>query len=280
MLPIFLIVLIGFLFYFQLMTLQLRISSGLDAAGQNISTVYHLENVIPGLFSSGDTDDDSDVMDTIKTYAGKLIETGVTSAYVKYELTEYVGEDFLDNSCISGGSDGLVCYASVNGGTLDVRAIYSVSIPLLPERLFSFSVTQRLTRHMWVGVSADTSDDDSDTDGDETDSDTVYITKYGTVYHLYKDCSALKRSIKSCSYATIDQQTNSSGSHYTACELCIHGNANAIVYVTTDGTKYHNSSSCSALVRYIEEVKLSEVGDKGLCSFCKKRQEAESDDSE
>ena len=278
MLPIFFIVLIGFLFYFQLMTLQLRISTGLDTAGQNISTVYHLENVIPGIFSSDETDDDSDVMDTIKTYAGKLLETGVTSAYVKYELTEYVGEDFLDSSCISGGSDGLICYASTNGGTLDIRAIYTVSIPMLPEKLFSFSVTQRLTRHMWVGVSADTSDDADD--DDDTDTDTVYITKYGTVYHLYKDCSALKRSIKSCAYSSIGEQKNSSGSHYTACELCIHGSVNALVYVTTDGTKYHNSSSCPSLVRYIEEISLSEVGDKGLCNFCKKRQEAENGDGE
>ncbi len=278
MLPIFFIVLIGFLFYFQLMTVQLRISSGLDAAGQNIATVYHLENVIPGIFSSEETDDDSGVIDTIKTYAGKLLETGVTSAYVKYELTEYVGEDFLDRSCISGGSDGLVCYAAVDSGTLDIRAIYKVSIPLLPQKLFSFSVTQRLTRHIWVGISVDTAETD-DEDSDEKETEAVYITKYGTVYHLYKDCSALKRSIKTCAYANIDGQTNSSGSHYSACELCIHGSVNAIVYITTDGTKYHNSSSCPSLVRYIEEISISEVGDKGLCSYCKKRQEAEGDDS-
>ncbi len=278
MLPIFLIVLVGFLFYFQLMTVQLRISTGLDAAGQNIATVYHLENVIPGILSSDESETEGDVIDTIKTYAGKLIETGVSSAYVKYKLTEYVGEDFLDGSCISGGSDGIICYANVNGGMLDIRATYTVKIPMLPGKLFSFSVTQRLNRHMWVGVSADT--DDEDSDENETVSETVYITKYGTVYHLYKDCSALKRSIKSCTYASIDEQRNSSGSRYTACELCIHGNANAIVYVTTDGTKYHNSSSCSALVRYIEEVHLSEVGSKGLCSYCKKRQEAENTDDD
>lgn len=276
MLPIFFIVLVGFLFFFQLMIVQLRISSGLDEVGQNISTVYHLENVVPGILSSGDSDsDDSDVMDTIKQYAGKLIETGVTSAYVKSQLTDSVGKDFLDGSCISGGSSGITCIASVSGGMLDIRATYKVSIPLLPEKLFSFSVTQRLHRHMWVGISVDTSDTDSDEDSTDTDSDIVYITKYGTVYHLYKDCSALKRSIKSCAYSSISEKTNSSGSHYTACELCIHGNANAIVYITTDGNKYHNSSSCSSLIRYIEEVSKDSVGDKGLCSYCKKRQESE-----
>lgn len=262
-------VLAGFLFYFQFMTLQLRLAGGLDHAGAQIAKAYHLENILPDVFSGGEQEEENSVSKTIKDYAGKLAVSGLTGAYVRYAVVDYAGEEFLNASCMKNGSGGLSCYAFADGAMLELHAYYEVQIPFLPDKLFSFPVVQRLVRRMWVGVSVQMEQ------GEETESSAsvVYVTRYGTVYHLYRDCRSLKRSIRSCAYASVGEQKNNEGVHYTACEFCIHGSANALVYVTAEGQRYHNSISCGALLRYIREEALSEVTGKNLCSYCRKRQE-------
>jgi hypothetical protein len=130
---------------------------------------------------------------------------------------------------------------------------------------------------MWVGVAAAESEEPSAEEEEETaaEEQKVYVTKSGTVYHLYRDCRSLKRSIHSCLLSAAGEKRNNDGARYTACEDCVHGTANAIVYITDEGRRYHNSISCGALTRYIEEQTKDEVENKGLCSYCKSRQEAE-----
>lgn len=278
-LPAFFMALAGFLFYFQFLSLQLRVSAGLETAGRQIAQIYHLENVLPDIFSGEQPENENGISQKLKEYAGKLAVSGLTGAYVKYALVDYAGKDFLDGSCMKNGSAGLTCCALTEGQMIDLRASYEVRIPFLPENSFSFPVTQRLVRRMWVGVSVVVPDQEET--GEEQETMTairmVYTTKYGTVYHFYRDCRSLKRSIRSCTYSSIGGQKNGEGAHYTACEVCVHGNANAIVYVTAEGRRYHNSISCGALLRYIEEKPLDETGRKTLCSYCKKRQEEQDD---
>lgn len=275
MLPLFFMVLAGFLFYFQFLSLQLRVAGGLETAGRQIAEVYHLENVLPDIFSGGQSENENGISQRLKEYAGKLAVSGLTGAYVKYALVDYAGKDFLDGSCMKNGSNGLSCYAFAEGQMIDLRVSYEVRIPFLPENSFSFSVTQRLVRRMWVGVAVTVSEQEETGEEQETMTAvrTVYVTKYGTVYHLYRDCRSLKRSIRSCAYSSVSGQRNEEGARYTACGECIHGNANVIVYVTAEGRRYHNSISCGALLRYIEEKPLDEAVGKTLCSYCKKRQE-------
>lgn len=274
-LPLFIMVMAAFLFYFQLMNLSQGILQGLNNAGWQTAAIYNLENTIPGILSGGDEGDDSEVVQKIRDYAGDFLAAGVTSVYVRNSVLECVGEDVLDNSCIDGGSSGVLCYGYVSGDILKVGAVYTVRIPILPENIFSFRMTQQVTRRLWTGVSAQKKDSSSD---EEEEEDVVYVTKYGTVYHIYKDCRSLKRSIKTCSFLTIGQKTNSSGHHYTACERCVRGSENAIVYVTDGGERYHNSQTCPSLLRYIEEKEAGSVGGKSLCSYCSKRQEEEDGD--
>lgn len=282
MLPVFFIVLAGFLFYFQLLSLQLRLGGGLEAVGQQIAEIYHLENVLPDIFFAKQPEEEDRVGQKLREYAGKLAVSGATGAYVKYALLDYAGEAFLDGSCMKNGSDGLVCYVLAEGQMLDLRASYEVCIPFLPGNSVSFPVTQRLVRRMWVGVSVDAAEQAETQDKQETGAKvrTVYVTRYGTVYHLYQDCRSLKRSIRAYAYSSIDGQKNDEGAHYTACAECIHGNANAIVYVTAEGRRYHNSISCGTLLRYIEEIALDEVKGRALCSYCRKRQEEQNGNME
>ncbi len=274
-LPLFFLVLAGFLFYFQLMTLQLRLASGLEQTGQQIAKVYHLDNVIPDIFFGKESGDEEGIGQKIKEYGGELVVFGLTGVFLKNALLEYAGEDFLDESCIKNGSDGMICFVLAEEQTLELRVTYQVTIPFLPGEYITIPVTQRVVRRMWVGVAAEPEADNLEEPEAEEAQVTVYVTRYGTVYHLYRSCSALKRSIRSCGYASIGQQRNNQGACYEPCSQCIRGNANAIVYVTLDGRRYHNSISCQALQRYIEEIPVEEAGDKRLCSYCRKRQEEE-----
>jgi hypothetical protein len=265
----------GFLFYFQVLTLQLRIENGLECVGAQIASVDHLETILPELFD-GSTEEEG-VLQRVKDYAGTLALSGLTGAYVKYALVDSVGRDYLDSSCIKNGSSGLVCYGTTVGAMLYLRVSYRVCIPFVPGQIGSFSVTQRLVRRVWVGLSeAEESSAESETGEASTEKTTaqqVYVTTYGQVYHLYRDCRALKRSIHATAYGDIEEKRNNDGARYYPCEDCIHGSANMIVYITDEGRRYHNSSSCGALLRYIEETTMDQVGSKRLCSYCRSRQE-------
>ena len=96
----------------------------------------------------------------------------------------------------------------------------------------------------------------------------VYITDSGSVYHRSRDCSHLRISISVVTGEEISQLRNASGHKYYPCEQC-HGQSNSgLVFITSQGDRYHAASDCSSLKRRIKTVKLSEVGDKGPCSEC------------
>lgn len=97
----------------------------------------------------------------------------------------------------------------------------------------------------------------------------VYVTKNGKVYHSSINCSYLKRSIKGISGSDLSNERNSSGGKYYPCDICIKSKKKLpIVYITVYGTAYHRLSNCSALVRDIERIPISEVGDRGKCTKC------------
>jgi len=60
---------------------------------------------------------------------------------------------------------------------------------------------------------------------------------------------------------------NDNGVRYQPCERC--GNrAGASVYIMPSGTRYHSDPDCSAIIAYVQRVKLSDVEHLGVCSYC------------
>ncbi len=272
-LPIMIMTLVGFMFLFQVMMVELRVQSAIDKTADQVSAYYHLESVLPDVFS-GLTSEDAQsgaLSNQIRSYFTILAYDAITSAYFKDAFFRTVSKAWLDDSVIIGGGDGMDFLAQIryaDGTYIVLKVDYSVKIPFLPRAVYTLNLSQQSARRMWNGLTRDIEEEDEE---QESGGQHVYITKYGTVYHLYKDCVTLKRNIKSVALGSIVNLRNSEGEKYTPCSYCIHGSRNAIVYVTDDGTKYHNSTTCTALIRYIEEVELSDCLDRQCCSYCSKR---------
>ena len=149
-------------------------------------------------------------------------------------------------------------------GIVDLIADYRLTPALNFFKLPGISLCSRAYAHAWTGYDAEGTDD-----GDGSDERIVYITETGTVYHLSRSCSHLNLTILSIRNGTQDSYRNKAGERYSLCALC--GPApptQSNIYITSEGSNYHSSLSCSALKRTIYEIPISEVGSRKACSRC------------
>ncbi|MCD7957234.1 MAG: hypothetical protein LUG93_16090 [Lachnospiraceae bacterium] len=224
-------------------------------------------------------------METAIQFGTALSETGKTIATAAYATT-YTGEADTGAELAAGAVSLVYAQSSVTGKTADTSAVknvnmvlsslmqedemidlvltYQVSTPFAIVNLPGTFFIQRASVRAWVGRSEEEADE---AETGEEDDEYVYVTETGTVYHRSADCTYLKLSTFTVDINTLATLRNNSGEIYHACELC-GAEAGAIVYVTTEGNRYHSSLSCSSLKRTVTQVKLSEVGELHACSKC------------
>ena len=99
----------------------------------------------------------------------------------------------------------------------------------------------------------------------------VYITPEGSVYHLFSDCTHLKLSIRQEPLLGIEKLRNLYGEKYYRCELC-REDFGILVYVTSEGNRYHGTRTCSGLKRTIRQVPMSQVMGRSKCLRCSGRE--------
>lgn len=122
--------------------------------------------------------------------------------------------------------------------------------------------------HAWTGRAEEEFSDGGGEDSAESEK-MVYITESGGVRHKDLGCSYLDLSVNQVSGSSIDGMVNEHGEHYSPCEICSRNqNAAGSVYVTKQGNRYHNLSSCSGLKRTVRMVKESDASDMPVCSRC------------
>lgn len=146
---------------------------------------------------------------------------------------------------------------------IDLVVSYTVGTPF---PLFSFlkpRFRERVHTRAFVGV---------DTREKEEEEDViVYVTPTGRVYHRDKNCTYLKLSVSQVLAGDLNGKRNSGGAKYYPCEICAHGgavSADTPVWITNYGNRYHTNRGCSEIRRTIEEILLSQVGNRTPCSKC------------
>ena len=186
---------------------------------------------------------------------------------LKSDIVELIGEDRIARSIIRGGSSGISCwksYVSPFTGDMEVTVEYDIRLPVPIFGSPGAEQKETFTISAWTGSSGS---------GGEAgeDSGIVYVTDNRAVYHEDPHCSYLELSIRFVPADGLDSMRNVWGSRYHACDKCVFGQAMTGVYdayVTEDGTKYHNSLSCSGLKRTVHAVEKSELAGLGGCSRC------------
>lgn len=155
------------------------------------------------------------------------------------------------------------------GGAADVTGedeCIDLIFPYKAEPFFSvvgfsdFVMFSRMRTRAWTGYDVESANTDEE-------EELVYITEYGKVYHLAKSCSFLRLSIRAVNVSQVEKLRNADGSCFYICEECGDKCSN-IVFITSYGNRYHGTLQCRGLKRTIQEIPLSEVGDRTACKKC------------
>lgn len=173
-------------------------------------------------------------------------------------------EEGCGYSVIRNGRDGIDFSASKldNPEFIDISVNYDFA-PMGSDLLdiVNIPVSQRCLLHVWCGYINGYFDD-------QDDSQYVYITANSEVYHLNRECSHIRLTVRQVSSEAIGELRNSNGAKYYSCETCHSSLDDSVVYITSDGTRFHKSVSCSGLKRTVRAVKISRIGDRRPCSRC------------
>ena len=274
--PLFLYFFIAFLYFFQIMTVQEKLQIAITEMGLNTAKYAYIYQDFIGN-SATENMDQSFIGNEGAMSVKELTDSVVDGTLLKLKLMNYLDVDEINRSCIQDGFSGIsLFYSSVldEEDCIDIIIRYHVKIPIQLFKLDNMRMIQRVKLRGWTGhqVQANyTVVTEEDVKQEVEQEKVVYITETGTVYHLNRDCSHLKLSIKSVQGIPTNLR-NENGAKYYECELCGENSTNSTntYYITEDGTKYHTSLSCSGLKRTVIEVNLSEVQGNRACSRCNK----------
>lgn len=203
----------------------------------------------------------------VKVIAMKSISEGYPDENeVKKVIEASVGDYILRIAPIENGSDGLEIKESVTKDeVISISASYKAKLYYDLFHLFDKQFTQRCVQHNWEGYIRGYYEETG-----KKEEEYVYVTDDSEVYHLNKDCSHIKLNIMTITAEELNNVRNSDGGKYKNCEHCHSKKTDNMLYITSDGNKFHNSLSCSGLKRTIIAVPMSEVKNKRPCSRCGK----------
>lgn len=182
------------------------------------------------------------------------------------KVVEDIGTTYLDKAPIDGGSVGIDFSESkiMQRDLIDITADYNLQFPYRMFGIEDIPMRQTCVVHAWVGYG-----DVFDEIPDETGEQIVYITPYGSVYHLTPECTHLNLSIRQVSAEEVESLRNEDGGRYKSCEKCYKAGS-MILFITDSGDRYHSDINCSGLKRDIMAIPISKVGNRGPCSRCGK----------
>lgn len=250
-LPLFLFFMMNILLIFDMLRLHGNITAAMHQAGNKMAFSGYAYKIIE--------DRGTELTDEI----GSVI---MAQGYARGRVISLLGKDYLDNTCLVSGAAGLHFMRSSvmkENDVIDLIASYKVGPFVKIIGFPDFSMENRYYARAWTGYDVE-SGQGFTSEGDPV----VFVTDTGVVYHVVRSCSYLCPSIEIISYFMKDDIRNEQGEKYYACEKCGEKGIQAVLYVTSQGNRYHNSLRCSSLKRTIYAVHLSETEGKGRCSKC------------
>lgn len=251
-LPLFLFLMLSVLSFLEIIRLQSGMTMALRETGTPMAVYGYA-------YDKMQTNRDVDL-------SGIIGDIGFSYGYAGNRVKQYLGNEYLTNSPLLDQWGGIQYLGSKIMGEddiIDLVAWYQVQpdinvagIP--PIRLFS-----RFYGRAWTGY------DLKEGAGTQKDGEiNVYITPDGTVYHLSRNCSHLRRVILAVRAEDLLGMRNENGGKYRFCIVCGIGKNAKRYFVTRQGDCYHSSIKCPGLKRTIKVIPLSQAGGRSSCSRC------------
>ncbi len=259
-LPIFLMAVISLFDFFVIMNYQNVMQNSMNNTAQTIGrNAYAVEKIRDLEFIKSSVDLDSE-----------LITSGITLGYAWNKILSDEVKTYTESSNVLHGVHGISLLnssiSSDDKGINDLKADYIIRADILGRKV-NLILENRCYFRSWIGESI------SHTGLEEQKLKTVYITRTGTVYHLTNTCSYINIVASKVRYQDLEKLRNANGSKYRPCSSCVKTvkRDEEIVYITSDGTRYHSNKNCSRIKREVTAIDLSKVGARTLCTKCKKR---------
>lgn len=185
--------------------------------------------------------------------------------YVKNQIVDYLGRQYLEEAPIVNGADGLQFWESDifdDNDCFEIIVTYRVEPFSSMIGFGSFRMTNRYYGHLWNGYHI------PGTDENKEEKDVVYVAENGRVYHEDRNCSYLVLSVREVSLQEACESRNSNGEKYEICMLCEKAGLQGKVYITEDGENIHYKRDCAGLKRTVYEVSRNQVQRYPPCSRC------------
>lgn len=185
--------------------------------------------------------------------------------YIKKEVVDYLGEEYLEESPLAYGAYGLQFLESNVLGTdgfMDLIVTYKVSPFSDIAGFWSFRMANRYYAHLWTGYEIPGSGEGN------TGRDVVYVTENGEVYHEDRNCTHLSLSIRKVSLQDAYDSRNANGEKYSSCRICRKEGQGGEVYIAEDGTAIHYTRDCPGLKRMVYAIFREEAKGYRPCQRC------------
>lgn len=244
-LPLFIFFVLNLFAVIEMLRFHGNMAYALRTAGNQLALYGYAYDKVTG-----------DTIDILGTMAGK---TAFSYLYVKEEIEKILGKEYLENAPVQDQKAGLV-FAQAKFMEED-----EISLVITYRMEMPFSITDSLSVRMyncfyaraWTGYEV----------AKENTKAYAYVAQNGTVYHLDRQCSHLRLSVRQTEKKQIDSLRNENGSRYLPCERCRQEDSGRL-YITDDGSRYHGSLECPGLKRTVYTVEWDRAQKYKPCSRC------------
>ena len=189
----------------------------------------------------------------------RLEAVAVAYTYVRKQIEDQLGKEYLETAPVDGESNGLQFLESnIEGDIYEINMTYRVAgFPQLPG-FKQFRMANRYYGHMWNGYEIP----------DLEEEKYIYVTENGRVYHTDRECTHIRLSVRAVEAAEAVRG-------YRPCEKCIdkipESTEKRLFLISENGECYHSRRDCSGLKRTVQKIPKEEAFKYEECRRCKEK---------